>query len=72
MNERNTELVARWDPEGEQGWVVFLIDDDGGKSALRDEVLPWTDDDYEGVIGTIVIERKPKGYVESLPEFEGW
>ena len=66
----DTELVARWQPVTEQGWVAFCIDDK--MPDLFDDIKAWAEDDFEGVIGTITIERKPKGWVESLPEHDGW
>ncbi len=66
----NTELVATWQPYGEQGWVAFVIDDE--MPDLLDDIKSWSEDDLEGVTGTVTIERKPKGYVAALPEHEGW
>ena len=76
MSEPTTELVAMWSPEGEPGYVAFLFEKvvagDPNEAMISDIVDAWSEDDIEGVIGTIVIERKPKGWVESLPEHAGW
>lgn len=62
-----TELVYVWTPTDEGRWVAYTSWDD-----LEGEVNAWAEDDIEGPIGTISVERKPVGYVASLPEFEGW
>jgi hypothetical protein len=66
MSEQ-TEVVYTWRPIAE-AWVLAYT----SWKDLIDEVTPWCDDDIEGKIGTITVERKPVGFVESLTEFEGW
>ncbi len=65
-----TELVATWQPFGEQGWISFVLED--AMPDLIDDIKSWSEDDIEGVVGTITIGRKPKGWVAALPEHEGW
>ena len=71
MSDQATELVATFQPEGEPGWVAVVI-----KGPSLENVWwlidGWADDDIEGIIGVVTIERKPKGYVASLPEHDGW
>ena len=70
---KNTELVATFTPDSEMAWVAYKMLDSGElPEMLKFDILAWSEDDLEGAIGTIRIERKPVGYVASLPEFEGW
>lgn len=67
-----TELVAIWQPEGESGWLGFEIDHDTFGGLIEAELDGWDEETVEGLIGTIRIERKPKGWAAALPEHEGW
>jgi hypothetical protein len=70
MNNEATELVATWSPFDHSGWIAYTID---SIDQIVDDAKLWADDyTEEGLVGTITIDIKPKGYVESLPEFEGW
>ena len=66
-----TELVATFQPDGESGKVAVLITA-GSMENLWAEIEGWADDDVEGPIGVITLERKPVGHVASLPEHPGW
>ena len=66
-NEQLTEVVYIWTPTDASAWIAFTSWDD-----LAADVADWGEDDLEGPIGTITVERKPVGFVASLPEFEGW
>ena len=70
-NTPATELVAIFQPEGEEGVVSVVI----GYRAWDDlwhEIGAWACVDVEGPIGVITLSRKPVGHVESLPEHPGW
>lgn len=67
-----TELVATFQPEGEPGWVAIVLSS-SSMGCLWAEIEEWSDDaDCEGPIGIVTLERKPAGFVESLPEHPGW
>ena len=72
MGDPRTEVVATLKVDGEPGWLSVVIEHSDLPEPLLSALDGWLEDDLEGVIATIVIERKAKGYVESLPEFEGW
>lgn len=67
MSDSQTEIVYAWNPDGESGWVAY----DNWLDVVA-EIDAWSEDDIEGPVGTIKVERKPVGYVASLPEFERW
>lgn len=76
-----TETVAILSMAGESGWCAYNIDGDWTWRGLIDEVrgivessyAPGeTDADDDDPFVTICIVRKPAGWSESLPEFEGW
>ena len=72
MSDPQTELIATFRVDGEAGGVSVVIKHNTLPEPFASELDGWDEDDLEGVIATITIERKAKGYVESLPEFEGW
>lgn len=70
MDAPKTELVAIWQPGGVHSEVAFVVED--SIPDLLDSIRLWAEDDIEGPIGTITIERKPVGWVASLPDHDGW
>ncbi len=71
-DDTRTELVATFSVEGEAGRIAVVIEHGDLPEPFESALDGWDEDDLEGIIATITIERKAKGYVESLPEFEGW
>ncbi len=72
MSEQQTELVATFAIDGEASRLAVVIEHGDLPEPFESALDGWDEDGLEGVIATIVIERKVKGYCESLPEFEGW
>ncbi len=74
-----TELVGCLKLDGEPSWMGFLIlrDDklmlEEAANLIDGSYMPGqTDTDDERPFVTIEYRRKPAGFVDSLPEFEGW
>lgn len=74
-----TETIAILSITGEPGWCAYKIDEDW--ELLIEEVRGMVESSYapQDIDGdddppflTIGIVRKPAGWSESLPEFEGW
>ena len=70
-----SEVVAKWSPSGEGGFVAFDATDPEHWATLWEEVKLWFDgyDGEPGVpVGTITVEYVADGFLESLPEHDGW
>lgn len=75
MGDKPVELVARFQPDGEAGWVVAPVNTAKEWADFWQILDGWTDIGYatEGeVVGKVTLEVKPEGWAASLPEFEGW
>lgn len=75
----DTELVAYLRFNGEGTWMAFQLPRDNdimmeeAGNLIDGAFLPGhTDSDEDGPLVTIEYRRKPAGFVDSLPEFQGW
>ena len=70
-----SEIVMKWSPDGEGGYLAFDATDPGSWATLREEVKMWFEG-YEGApgetVGSITVEFAPDGYLDSLGEHPGW
>ncbi len=74
-----TELVGCLKLDGETSWMGFLLPRDANlmleeaANLIDGSYMPGqTDSDDEPPFVTIEFRRKPAGFVDSLPEFQGW
>lgn len=76
---RSVESVGILKLDGEGVWMGFLLPRDNAimleeaAALIEGSYIPGQVDEGEGAaLVTIEFRRKPAGFVDALPEFEGW
>jgi hypothetical protein len=76
MNDGTTtvEIAAVWLPDGEQKWMALPFNKESWMT-LFDEIEGWVDPRFMAIgelVGVVTIGAHPVGWLDALPEHEGW
>jgi len=77
LRDHTYELVAEVHLDGEAAWLEFRLDDPALLEEIRNAfdgsyLADQVDDDHLPPFVSVHVKRRPVGWIESLPEFEGW